>query len=221
MIVMQPLHWKFAHVRQRGEVGLTLIELIVGVGIFTMILGGIILFQRTVIWNTKAAQTNLTIHSQVRRTLASFATELRAARSSASGAYSIESVGTSSVVFYSNIDKVSDIERVRYFLSTSTPGRYDVIRKGVTKPVGTAYPTSTSEVISVVVTAVRNSSSTPLFTYFDRNYAGTSTALSAPINVSAVRHVQMNILVEESAGRGTTSRAYTTHSSIRNLKDNY
>lgn len=214
--------FRTASARGGGRAGLTAIELIVGVAIFTMILGGIILFQRTVMWNTKAAQTNLTIHSQVRRTLAAFATELRAARSSASGAFAIESVGTSSIVFYSNIDKVSDMERVRYFLATSTTGgRYDVIRKGVTKPVGTAYPTSTSEVITVAVTAVRNSSSTPLFTYFDRNYAGTSTALSSPVNVSAVRHVQMNILVEESAGRGTTTRTYTTHSSIRNLKDNY
>lgn len=212
----------FMHTHHTKQAGLTLIEIIVGVGIFTMILGAIIIFQRTVIWSTRSAQNNLIIHQQARKTLASFATELRAARPSASGAYAIEAAGTSSVVFYSNIDKVSDVERVRYFLATSTMGgRYDVVKKGVTKPVGTAYPTSTSEVITIAVTSLRNSSSTPLFRYFDRNFAGTSTALSLPINISAVRHAQMNLLVEELAGRATTSRAYTTHVSIRNLKDNY
>jgi len=215
-------HPSSTHTYRTKRGGFTLIEIIVGVGIFTMILGAIILFQQTVIWSTKAAQTNLTIHSQVRRTLASFSTELRTARPSASGAYAIEAAGTSSVVFYSNIDKVSDVERVRYFLATSTlGGRYDVVKKGVTKPVGTAYPTSTTEVVTIVVTSVRNSSSLPLFAYFDRNYAGTSTALSLPINISAVRHAQMNLVVEELIGRATTSRAYTTHTSIRNLKDNY
>lgn len=215
------MHTKMWKKRTIGTLGLTLIEMIVGVGVFTMILGGIILFQRTVIVSTRMAQTNLTIHSQVRKTLASFATELRAAKPSASGAYSLESVGTSSLIFYSNIDDVTDVERVRYYLATSTTGgRYDVVKRGVIKAVGTTYP-SANEVTSTVVTSVRNASSTPLFTYFDRNYAGTSTALTLPINIPSVRHVQMNLVVEESSGRATTSRAYTTHVSIRNLKDNY
>jgi hypothetical protein len=208
--------------RRKSERGLTLIESIVGVGILVLLLGAVILFHRTVIMSTQIAQTNLTIHQQVRRTLSTLTLELRAAKPSASGSYPIESAGTSSIVFYSDIDATTDVERIRYYLATSTAGSsvYDTIRKGVIKPVGTTYPTA-NETTSVIARYVRNASSTPLFTYFNSNYAGTSSPLGLPVNIPSIRHVRMDIRVEERAGRGTTSRSYMTHVSVRQLKDNY
>jgi prepilin-type N-terminal cleavage/methylation domain-containing protein len=205
----------------RDQRGMTLIEVIVAVAITLLVGSAVILFHRTVIVTTQIAQTNLTIQQQVRRTLSLFTFELRSAKPSAGGAYAIESAGTSSVVFFSNIDTTTDVERVRYFLSTSTSANvYDVIKKGIIKPVGTTY-SSANETISIIARSVRNASSTPLFTYFGTNYAGTSSPLATPINISNIRHVRMDIRVEERAGRGTTSRAYMTHVSIRQLKDNY
>ncbi len=201
--------------------GVTLVELIVGVAIFSLIGLGLIFFQRTVVWTTKTAQTNLVVQQQVRRTLNTFSDELRSAKPSASGAYAIESAGTSSIVFFSNIDTATDTERVRYFLATSsTSTLYDVIKRGIIKPTGTTY-NSANESISTIATNIKNTSSTPLLTYFDEGYAGTSTALALPVNISAIRHVQMNIIIQEYVGRGTSTQAYTTRASVRNLKENY
>ena len=201
--------------------GMTLIEVLVGIGILLLIGSGILLFERTVLQSARMAQTNLDVQQQVRRTLARFSAELRAAKPSASGTYAIESAGTSSIVFFVNDDTATDTERVRYFLATSSAGTvYNVIKKGVTKPAGTVYNLA-NESITTVVQNMKNTSSTPLFNYYDESYAGTSTELSIPINVSSIRHVEMDIFVQEAVGRGTTTKEYSTHASIRNLKGNY
>jgi type II secretory pathway pseudopilin PulG len=198
-----------------------MLELIVAIGIFTFVGMAIVVFQQSVLRNTKFLQSNLIAQQQARKTLATFSAEIRAAAPSASGGYAIESAGTSSIVFYSNIDGGTDVERVRYFLSTSTsPTVFNVIKKGVVKPVGTTYTLSSEKTVTLV-NDIRNSSSSPLFSYFDKYYAGTTSAMTVPINISAVRHVKMEIVVDPNSTRSPAMQYYRTQVSIRNLKDNY
>jgi type II secretory pathway pseudopilin PulG len=207
--------------RKERESGFTLIEAIVAMGIMSAIGLAIVTFQMTVVRDTKVIQSNLGSDQEVRKTLKLFTQEIRQAAPSASGSFAIEAAGTSSVVFFANIDKSSDIERVRYFLATSTQGSsvHDVIRKGVTKPSGTVYNLGT-ETLTTLVRDVKNAPATPLFTYYNSGYSGTSTALTIPVDLPSVRLVRFEVIVDPNAGRSPIPRTYTTQVSLRNLKSN-
>lgn len=203
--------------------GITLVELIVSIGIMTIIGLGIVAFQRGVISNTKVLQSAFSSQQQIRKTLQSFVSELRSAAPSALGTYAIESVATSSIVFYSNIDSDTDVERIRYYFATSSNnGVYNVLKKGVINPVGTVY-NSANEIITTVVRDVRNSSTTPIFSYYDATYNGTASSTAPlvwPVSIPAIRLVKMNIGVDPNSARSPVFQFYTTQVSIRNLKDN-
>lgn len=208
-----------------GARGFTMIEVIVSMAVLAMIGGGIIVFQKSVITNSKVLQSTFISQQQIRKTFATFSAELRSAGPSANGSYSLESISTSSVVFYSNVDNDASVERVRYFFATSTLGSavLDVLKKGVTKPTGAVYATSTNESVSIVVRDVKNSSTTPIFTFYDSSYSGvaSSTApLVQPVDISAVRLIKMSLSVDPNTGRSPVFQTYETQVSIRNLKDN-
>ncbi len=203
--------------------GFTLIEAIITIAILMMIGGAITTFERSIITNAKVLQSSLIAQQQVRKTLSIFTAELRSATQSANGAYPIETAATSSITFFSNIDSDASVERVRYFLATSTkPNVYDVLKKGIVKPTGTTYDLST-EKISTIVNDLKNSSTTPVFTYYDTNYNGTSssTPLADPVNLPSVRLVKVSLSVDPNAARSPVYQSYTTQVTIRNLKDNF
>ncbi len=204
--------------------GFTLIEAIVAVAIMTLIGGGIIAFQKSVISNSRVLQSGLISQQQVRKVLASFTAELRAAGQSANGSFAIESIATSSIVFYTNADNDVAIERVRYFFGTTSDagGVYDALYKGVTKPSGTSYVTGV-ESVSAVVRNLKNDAATPIFTYFDSTYNGlaSSTApLAWPVVIPTVRLVKISLVVDPNIAGSNVYKTHETVVSIRNLKDN-
>jgi Tfp pilus assembly protein PilE len=200
--------------------GLTLVEAITGVAILSIVLIAIIAFQTSVIRTVRSMQDNLMMQREARRTLTMFVSELREAEQSAAGGYTIESAGTSSIVFFANIDNDAAIERVRYFLSTSTsPTVFDVLKKGVINPTGTSY-LAANEKILVIARNLVNGTSTPIFDYYDSGYAGTSSPLAIPLaQIFAVRLVRMTLIIDPNANTPGTHR-YQTQVTIRNLKDN-
>lgn len=206
-----------------GVRGFTLVEAVVAVGIISMITLGVVTFQKTVITNAKVLQSTMSAQQQVRRTMQIFSAELRSATQSANGSYAIESAGTSSLVFYANIDKDPDVERVRYFYGTSSPGgTFNTLLKGVIEPVGTTYPTA-NEKISYLVYDMKNSSTSPIFTYYDSTYNGTASStapLAMPVSIPSIRLVMMSLGVDPNAARSPTYHTYSTQVSVRNLKDN-
>lgn len=199
------------------EDGFTLIEVLVSISILLMIGSSVITFERSVLTNSKVLQAELNSQQQVRRTLATFVSNVRGATQSATGGYAIESAGTSTLTFYANIDNDPLIERVRYFIATST------LMRGVIKPVGTAYLTS-NESITRVVSDVANVSSSPVFVYYDKAYDGFTSSstdpLPIPINTPAIRLIQIVLTVNPNGVRSPAMQTYSTEVSIRNLKDN-
>lgn len=200
--------------------GFTIIEAVVAVAVFLVIVSVMIVFQRSVLTNTKVLQSSLLVQMQVRKTTQAFIAEVRSARSSSAGAYPIESAATSSFVFYANIDGDSAVERVRYFLGTTTPP--STLLKGVTKPTGIVYNLA-NESISNQVNAINASSTVPIFTYYDKNYNGTSssTPLSEPVNIPDIRLVKMSLPVDPNQSRSPIFQIYSTQVMLRNLKDNF
>lgn len=195
--------------------GFSLIETMVSVGVLLLIGGGVIAFQRSILSSTRVLESSLLTQRNVRKALLVFVNEVRTATPSVAGAYPIEGTGTSSFVFFANIDGNPGAERIRYFMAGNA------LKKGVIKPSGTSYP-SGSEELNTVATDVRNSSTTPIFLYYDKNYdgVGTSTALASPTNIPDVRLVQLSLTIDPNASRAPVSQTYRTQVTLRNLKDN-
>jgi hypothetical protein len=94
--------------------------------------------------------------------------------------------------------------------------------KGVVEYNGTSYPTST-EVSVLVQNDIANSSTTPLFYYYDNSYVGSSTqtSLAQPVSVTAVKYLKINLKVYNKAGvLNNNFFTLTAGGTIRNLKTN-
>ena len=195
--------------------GFTLVEILVVASITVLIglgatklLGDIFSFNRSV-------SDSLTQTGEARRAVKTMVAELRTASPSSVGAYALEQTGTSSLIFYSDIDTDNEKERIRYFIQSS------VLMRGVTNATGSPLVYNTgNEVRTELVHSIRNSSTTPLFSYYNETYAGTSTPLVAPFNISVVRLVKIYMVVNKSTSTSSTPDIYTTQVNFRNLKDN-
>lgn len=102
--------------------GFTLIETLVAVAVFALVMGALAGF---VIWAYKtqgfAFQQAIAI-AEARKGIETMVKEIREARMGDDGSYPIELAADKEFVFYSDIDKDGDTERVRYFLGTANSG---------------------------------------------------------------------------------------------------
>lgn len=105
-----------------GGKGFTLVETLVAVAIFTLILGAVatsvVMLYRTQGFGFQQA---LAIN-EARRGIETMVKEIREAKYGDDGSYPIERADDKQFIFYSDIDKDSDAERVRYFLGTVSSG---------------------------------------------------------------------------------------------------
>jgi len=101
----------------------TLIETIVTIFVFTLIIGAIFgmvfLLYRTQSYSWQQAVAI----DEARRGVETMVREIREARSGDDGSFAIEKADDKEFVFYSDIDKDGDVERVRYFLGTVGSGK--------------------------------------------------------------------------------------------------
>lgn len=192
-----------------------MIEVLVAIGIFLLLITGIVelmlwgMHGKDVVWEQLSTQ------NEGRKIVQDFVNEVRRASASSIGSYPLEVASTSTIVFYSNIDSDSWRERVRYFLSNKT------LKKGVTKPTGTplAYVPA-SEVITTVVNDVANGTSS-IFFYYDQNYSSASgTPMTVPISIPSVRMVGIKLMLEEKPNVAPVPFNIESKVEIRNLKSN-
>ena len=191
--------------------GMTLVEVLIGATIVVLVarFGGDIFSLNT------SVQANLMAQLEGRQVLRTLVTELRSASPSSTGSFPLQEVGTSSLIFYSNIDQDTAKERIRYFRVG------DELRRGEINPSGNplVYATS-SESIRTVIRDIRNGTSTALFTYYNALYMGTSTPLAQPVDPSQVRLIRTFIIIDRDPLRSPTPIIIETNAMIRNLKDN-
>lgn len=151
------------------------------------------------------------VEQEMHQTLQLMIPEIRSASQSNVGNYPIESAATTTLVFYSDINRDGVFERVRYFLDGST------FKKGVVNPTGDplVYVTS-SEKISELV---HNMIESQIFSYYDMNATSTAaTPLTHPVDVQDINIVRITLV----ANRGTTSSpsivGTESQATIRNLR---
>lgn len=155
----------------------------------------------------------LGVEEDVQQVLTKIVPELRAMRQSDVGNYPIELADQSDLTFYSDIDKDSLSERVRYFVSGT------ILKKGVITPTGSPLQYEIgNEIVSDVISGLATSS---VFSYFDSAYTGTGTPMVLPINIPDVRMIKTTLTIDKNPqvepGPFTLSRQVT----IRNLRSNF
>lgn len=194
--------------------GFTLVEMIVSVAIISVIAVLVGSFQRDVFFLNRVTQANLNAQVEGRRAARVFTAELREASPSSSGAYPIAQAGTSTITFFSNVDSDASKEQVRYFLQNKK------LMRGVIKPTGNPPVYTGTETLTTLVTDVSNDNNTPVFQYYDSVYAGTTTPMSIPINVTTVRLVKIQLVVDRDPTSSPTPLTIYSAVTLRNLKDN-
>lgn len=199
------------------KTGFSVVEFLLAVVIATIVGFVITIFAKNIISLNSSAQSSMTAMLEGRKILSVMVAELRSTIPSALGSYPIESVSTSTIVFFADVDFDDVADRIRFFLDQNTRS----VKRGVTIASGNppAYNPG-QETISTLITDISNGTSTPLFEYYDGNYGGTSTPLSLPINIQAARLVKITIKIERDVNRAPELTILTSQAALRNLKDN-
>ena len=196
--------------------GFSLIEFLFAIVIATIVGFVVTTFAKNMISLGSSAQSSMTAILESRKILSTMVRELRSTAPSALGAYPIESVATSSIVFFTDVNSDAISDRVRYFIDTATRS----VKRGVILATGEPPGYTVVEELSTLVTDISNGTSTPLFEYYTGGYAGTSTPLVLPTDISTIRLVKVTIKVERDPNRGPELMTLSSQASLRNLKDN-
>ena len=193
--------------------GFTLIEVVIAVSVFS---GLIIIVASLLINIMQNPQLQMAAMDNIDRTRfvsSQFTNEIRAA---AYGSYPLIGAENSEIIFYSPVGAgAGNINRIRYYISGNN------LYKAVIVPVNGIYDIS-EEVITLVLTGLSNGTD-PLFYYYGGDYNGSqsSVPLSQPVNVSQVKFVKINLIIQKQ----TTAQSAGTFSlnagaAIRVLKNN-
>ncbi len=194
--------------------GISLAEIVVVVGILSFVIVGITTFQKDIFSLNSSLQGSMNAQFEGGRVLRLMVGEMRSMSPSAAGSYPIAQAATNTLTFYSDIDNDGSKEKVRYFLQSGT------LKKGVTDPSGSPVGYTGTEKVETLITSVVNSTSSPIFSYFDSSYSGTTSPMSLPINTLSVRLIKILVTIDKDTNRPPGPSTVTSQVSLRNLKDN-
>jgi len=198
----------------KTQAGFTLVEVLVAIGIFLLIIGGITWMLIFGLRSNKIIWEQLSTQNEGRKVVQDFVNEIRTATASSIGAYAIASAEPQQVIFYSNIDSDAWRERVRYFLQNGT------LKKGVLKPSGNPLSYNpANEQINELAHDVINGAN-PVFYYYDQSYTGSQNPLAPPVDVTKVRMIKFTLDLEEDPNASPMPFHVETMAEVRNLKSN-
>jgi type II secretory pathway pseudopilin PulG len=191
--------------------GFTLVEALVALGIVAGVLVLVGLLGRDVFSMRSGFTAALSTQSDARRILRPFADELRAAAYAETGAYPIAESSTSSIAFYSDVDRDGAVERVRYSVEGGA------LLKAVSEPGGNPI-TYGAAATSTLVRGVLASST--YFAYYAEGYDGTasSSPLAFPVSPSEVRGARVWLEVDEDTARAPGAAVLSTAATVRNQR---
>ncbi|QQR77165.1 MAG: prepilin-type N-terminal cleavage/methylation domain-containing protein [Candidatus Moraniibacteriota bacterium] len=193
--------------------GMSLVELIVAMGILSIVMLGMSTFLASV-WRTQSFTMQTGQDSfAASRGVEGMVDLIRNAQTGADGSFPVAQATATEFSFFADENHDGIIERVHLFYDTSTTPK--TIKYGVTNPSTTTPPTypASDDSVSVVATSVVNDGSEPVFSYYDR----TNAALSATPTLADVRMVHVSILVDATPLAGSHAVEISSFASLRNL----
>lgn len=189
--------------------GYTLLEVVIVVGITSIVLGiitgSVLSFYKS---NTNTLEQAIQVDS-ARKGVEYLVRDLREAGFADDGSFPIIQNSSTSISFYSDVDRDFSVEKIRYFLEGTT------LKKGVTNAVGSPPLYTGTEQVTAVSEYIRNiEQGIPVFRY----YTATSTEITSGANPTNISFVTLDLVVNVDVNR--LPGQFTLHSSatIRNLR---
>lgn len=195
--------------------GMTLVEILVAVAIFSVIMMAIGTFSADIFSYNSSISGSFQTSQDVQVITRTMLKELREAAPGANGAYPLIKTGSTTLSFFSDTNNDNKTEQITYSLIGTT------LFRAVINPVGSppTYPIS-GQSTTTLLTRVVNGSAVPSFQYYDTNYTGTSSPLSQPVSAYAVRLIRINQQVDLDPTHSPIPTTYSVQASLRNLKTN-
>lgn len=193
-----------------GVKGFTFIETIVTIAVFALIIGVIssfiVLGYRTQDYTWQQSQAI----DEAQRGVEMMVKEIRSAREGEDGSYILEKADDYEFIFYSDIDKDGNSERVRYFLDETN------FKKGITEPAGwpIQYPAEQEE-ITILSESVRNQP--PIFHYYDGDG---QEITELPARSKDTKLMRLYLVINIDPDRPPQDFVLESAVQIRNLKTN-
>jgi hypothetical protein len=141
--------------------------------------------------------------------------EIREASTAENGSYTLEVVDDQEIIFYSDIDEDSSVERVHYYLNGET------LMKGVIEPTGDPLDYTDPETLSIVAESVINGSN-PIFTYYNEDYPldTINNPLPTPSRLIDTKLINVFLKINIDPNRAPIDFDVESDVQIRNLKTN-
>ena len=195
--------------------GFTIIELVVVIGIFSLLSLAVAWILITSLRSNTTAWDQLQAENDAGKVLKDIVNEVRRAESSDIGAYALSTTTPYELAFYANIDNDSYKELVRFKLQGTE------LIKGITKPSGNPldYNSTTEQFSTIARDVVNIQKNDPLFYYYDKNYSGTQSALTPPVNITDVRMVKAVIEIDRNPTKSPIILTAQSMVQIRSLGD--
>ncbi len=189
--------------------GFTLVETLVAISIFTILIlaisFSIVFFYRTSAYSIQQAQAI----DSAKRGIDTMIREIREAGYADTGAYLIESAQNQGFVFYSDVDRDQNIEKIRYFLAGQTLKKGEIEASGVPRE----YKPE-NEKISILSEYVQNGIE-PIFSYFDEN----NNQIADLLVVGEITLVKVKLIINVNPLRPPSNFILISDAQIRNLKE--
>lgn len=198
------------------QAGMTLVEIMVGMGILAFLTAAVIALQTLIAQSEEFSVKTVFTTENANTAVQSMIAQLRTARPSEAGAYPLEEATDQQIIFYSNADTDTDVERVRYFLQGT-----DLV-KGVIDPEGfpVTYPAD-NEATRIIAEFIQNAGD-PLFFYYNQDWPTdtTNNPLPTPADLSQVKLVRVFVRVNADPSEPEGELTLESSAQIRSLKEN-
>jgi prepilin-type N-terminal cleavage/methylation domain-containing protein len=198
----------------KNNTGFTLVEVVIAVAIFSII--SLAAFSLISNYNRTSdlIMVQLKLQSEGRSSLSQMVNDIRRTSGGSNGAFAIDSAGANSFVFYSNIDSDSYFEKIEYIIEGTE------LKKSVIKPSGNPLIYDPLNKTTTILSDKIANDTVPLFDYYDGSYAGTGGSLSLPVDITTIRFIKINLILDDNPSAPTSPQAMEAKVTLRNLKDN-
>lgn len=200
-----------------NQAGLTLMEILVSLGVFLLINALVWMFVKQSYFFQSFVFEQTTSINEAQRGVETMVKEIREAVPGDTGAYPIEKADKFELIFFSDYDRDTAVEKVRYYLAGS-----DFI-KGITESSGVPLQyLPQNEVATILSRYVRNSEDEPVFTYFNGDYPGDTehNPLATPTDPAALKLIHVHLEINAIPDKAPKEFNLESDVQVRNLKDN-
>jgi len=191
--------------------GMTLIEVIVAISIFTICMAGFsYLFLKSWKANSyiiEAGQASVMATQGMGRVVR----YIREARQADNGDYLVDLADNNDFTFYSDYDNDNITERLHIYKNENS------LLIGIAEPSGGSYPSEDQET-KIVTKDLVNEENVPVFYYYNNDYIGSASEepLQTPAVVSNVKMVKILLKVDTNINRDPVATELSSLAELRN-----